>query len=183
MYKIYVFVLVFIGLISCSQKKKNKLPFPESTSTVESFVKGKTFVMDRVGTVSPFSDKMDKEKPYRWFDENKKPDDFAKKYEEERMKFVLQFINDTLARITDDGKTWEANYKVDSNQGEKEKAGLKLRFSYEDKEGNMNFPGMGNEPVIFTSTYFIGGMNDKEIILEAPREFNRSSLVVWMKVK
>lgn len=183
MNKIIVFLLAVISMASCSPKKKNMLPAPEAVSTVEAFVKGKNLVMDRVGTVSPFADKMDKEKPYRWFDEIKEQNDFGKKYEEERMKFMLQFVNDTLVRITDDGKTWDANYKIDANQGEKEKAGLKLRFSYEDKEGNMNFPGIANEPVIFTSTYYIGGMNDEEIILEAPREFNRNTLAVWMKIK
>ncbi len=71
---------------------------------------------------------MDKEKPNRWFDEEKELNDFAKEYQEERMKFILQFVNDTLLRITDDGKTWDAVYKFDEQQKDKEKTWNKAQI-------------------------------------------------------
>lgn len=183
MKKIIISLVVILCLIACSEKKKeNTLPAPDSVSQVVKLVSGKTFVTERIGTVSPFADKMDKEKPNRWFDEEKELNDFAKKYQAEREKFTLQFVNDTLLSITDDGKTWDAIYKIDAEMKNEEKAGSKLRFTYSDKEGTMSFPGV-SEPMILTSTYFIAGINDKAIVLETPREFNRSTVVVRMKAK
>lgn len=183
MKKIVVSLLAISCLIACSEKKKeNTLPAPATVAEVVKLVAGKTYSTERIGTVSPFSDKMDKEKPNRWFDEEKELNDFAKKFQIERMKFILSFVNDTLLKVTDDGKTWDAVYTIDEEIRNEEKTGMKLRFTYPDKEGTMSFPG-ATEPMMLTSTYFIAGINNKAIVLETPREFNRSTVVVWMKVE
>lgn len=44
----------------------------------------------------------------------------------------------------------------------------------------MSFPGT-TEPMILTSSYFIAGVKDNAIIVETPREFNSSTVVLWMK--
>lgn len=182
MQKLITSLFIVSCLVACSPKKKNSLPAPVSKAAVQKLVVGKTFITDQIGTLSPFASGMDKEKPFRWFDEEKELNDFAKKYQTERKAFALQFINDTLVKITDDGKTWDAVYKIDEEIKNEEKAGMKFRFIYPDKEGTMNFPG-ATEPMILTSTYFIAGANDNEMVLETPRQFNSSTVVLWMKVK
>lgn len=180
MKKLIVSLLVISCLIACSEKKGKSLPAPVSKPEVQKLITGKTFTTSRIGTLSPFASGIDKEEPYRWFDEEKELNDFAKKYQSEREKFVLQFVNDTLVKITDDGKTWDAVYKIDDEVKDKEKAGLKFRFIYPDKEGTMSFPGT-TEPMILTSSYFIAGVKDNAMIIETPREFNSSTVVLWMK--
>ena len=120
MQKLITSLFVVSCLIGCSQKKENTLPAPVSKGDVQKLIAGKTFVTDRTGTLSPFASGLDKEKPYRWFDEEKELNDFAKKYQTERETFVLQFVNDTLVKITDDGKTWDAVYKIDEEIKDKE---------------------------------------------------------------
>jgi len=182
MQKLITSLFVVSCLIGCSQKKENTLPAPVSKGDVQKLIAGKTFVTDRTGTLSPFASGLDKEKPYRWFDEEKELNDFGKKYQTERETFVLQFVNDTLVKITDDGKTWDAVYKIDEEIKDKEKAGLKFRFIYPDKEGTMSFPGT-TEPMMLTLSYFIAGVKDNAIIVETPRQFNRNTVVLWMKEK
>lgn len=177
-----VFAFVVISIACCSPKKENTLPAPFSVSAVETSLRGKTFLTKKIGTISPFADKMDKEKPNRWFDEEKELNDFAKEYQKERMKFILHFVNDTLLRITDDGNSWEAVYKIDEQQMEKEKPGIKLRCTYPDKKGIMNFPGASG-PMMLTSTYLISGIGNQELVIETPREFNSRKVVIWMKEK
>ena len=182
MQKLITSLFVVSCLIGCSQKKENTLPAPVSKGDVQKLIAGKTFVTDRTGTLSPFASGLDKEKPYRWFDEEKELNDFAKKYQTERETFVLQFVNDTLVKITDDGKTWDAVYKIDEEIKDKEKAGLKFRFIYHDKEGTMSFPGT-TEPMMLTLSYFIAGVKDNAMIVETPRQFNRNTVVLGMKEK
>ncbi|MEO5947687.1 MAG: hypothetical protein ABIP79_12795 [Chitinophagaceae bacterium] len=182
MQKLIASLFIISCLIACSQKKENSLPAPTSKTEVQKIIAGKTFITDRIGTLSPFAAGMDKEKPFRWFDAEKELDDFAKKYQTERELFVLQFVNDTLVKITDDGKTWDAVYNIDEEVKDEEKAGLKFRFIYPDKEGTMSFSGT-TEPMILTSTYFIAGVNDNAMIVQTPRQFNRSTVVLWMKEK
>lgn len=158
------------------------MPAPTSVVDTHKSIVGKSFVTDRVGTVSPFTSGMDREQPNRWFDEEKELNDFAKEYQTERKSFILEFVNDTLLKVTDDGKIWDAFYKIDEAINENEKSGMKLRFSYPDQEGNMNFPGAIG-PMILTSSYLIAGKNEKEMILETTRKFNNSTVVVWMKEK
>lgn len=169
--------------ISCSDQKEIKIPVPPaSVTSVKASIKGKTFITSRVGTLSPFATGIDKEKPFRWFDEEKEPGKFTKDYEAERKKFQLVFVNDTTLRITDDDKTWDAVYKIDDAVKDEEKPGIRLRFSYEDKESSMNFPG-ATTPMTLTSSYLVAGLSDNEMIVQAPREFNRQPVMLWMKKK
>ena len=73
-------------------------------------------------------------------------------------------------------------YKIDEEVKDEEKAGMKFRFRYPDKDGSMSFPG-ATEPMILTSTYFIAGVKGNAMIVETPREFNRSIVVLWLKGK
>ncbi|MBK6991574.1 MAG: hypothetical protein IPH34_06980 [Chitinophagaceae bacterium] len=182
MKKLIASLLVMFCLIGCSQKKENSLPAPVSKGDLQKLIAGKTFTVSRIGTISPFASGLDKEEPYRWFDEEKEQNDFAEKYQSEREKFVLQFMNDTLVKITDDGKIWDAAYKIDEEVKDEEKAGMKFQFTYPDTDGTMSFPGT-TEPMVLTSTYFVAGIKDNTMIVETPRQFNRSTVVLWMKVK
>jgi len=170
-------------LLSCSGKKETVSPVPPSSvGIVKDMIKGKTFLTSRVGTLSPFADGIDKDKPYKWIDEEKEPDKFTNDYEEERKKFQLAFVNDSTVRITDEGKTWDAIYKIDDSMEQDETVGIRLRFSYEDKENTMNFPGAAT-PMILTSSYLVAGLSDNEMIVQAPRKFNNHPVVLWMKKK
>jgi len=180
----YLFVLLGFTAIcfSCSDKKESVPPAPASVQNVKEIIKGKKYLTVRVGTLSPFAATMDKENPFNWFDEMKTTDDFTKKYEGERKKFVLQFVNDTTLRISDDNKTWDAKYEIDATQKEDETAGIRLRFSYIDKENSMSFPG-ANSPMTLTASYRIAAINLNSLLVEAPREFNRRPVMLWMKSK
>ena len=182
MKKLIAFLFVMSCIVACSQQKENTLPAPVSKADVQKLIVGKTFTTSRIGTLSPFASGLDKEKPFRWFDEEKELNDFAKEYQKEREAFVLQFVNDTLVKITDDGKTWDAVYKIDEEVKDEEKAGMRFRFTYPDTDGTMSFPGT-TEPMVLTSTYFITGLKDNAMIVETPRQFNRSTVVLWMKTK
>ena len=68
---------------------------------------------------------------------------------------------------------------LQKNTSQKEK---NLFFTYPDTDGTMSFPGT-TEPMVLTSTYFVAGIKDNTMIVETPRQFNRSTVVLWMKVK
>ncbi len=174
-------VLFLTIFYSCSNEKKEETPppAPVSISSVNAFIKGKSFSTYKVGTISNFE--MDKENPYQWLDEKKDTTKFMRDYLAGRVKFAIQFVNDSTATLTDDGKTISAIYKLDNKTGEDEKEGIKFRFTYEDKDGEM-MPG-ATDPVIMTSTYIIKGIDAENLLLEAPRELNNRKLAVLMKAK
>lgn len=170
-------------LISCNGKKGAAVPAPpSSTAAVKEMINGKTFITSRVGTLSAFANGIDKDKPFEWFDEEKDADKFTQDYESGRKKFQLVFVNDTTLQITDDDKTWDAIYKIDDTVQEDEKPGIRLRFSYEDKENSMSFPG-ATTPMMLTSSYLVAGIGENEMIVQAPRKFNNRPVVLWMKKK
>lgn len=176
-------LLASLLLISCNGKKEATIPGPPSSTTaVKEIINGKTFITSRVGTLSAFANGIDKEKPFIWLDDEKESDKFTKDYETERKKFQLVFVNDTTIRITDDGKTWDAVYKLDDAVQEDEKPGIRLRISYEDKEGSMGFPGT-TTPMMLTSSYLVAGIGENEMIVEAPRKFNNRPVILWLKRK
>lgn len=180
--KFIVGALVIAGFISCSNHEEKQPAAPDSISSVQQLITGKTFITNRVGTLSPFATGIDKDKPFQWFDEEKNPSKFMKDYEDDRKKFQLTFVNDTALRISDDGKTWDASYEIDDSTKEEEKPGIRLRLSYEDKENSMSFPG-ATTPMMLTASYLIAAISGDAMILQAPREFNRQHVILWMKQK
>ena len=73
-------------------------------------------------------------------------------------------------------------YKIDEEIKDKEKAGLKFRFIYHAKEGTLSFPST-TELMMLTVNYFIAVKKDNAMIVETPRQFNRNTVVLWMKEK
>jgi len=167
--------LVLIG--SCNSNStsegSSKLPGkPGSIQAVEASLKGKNFKTVDVGTVSPFQ--MDKDNPYEWQDNMK--DSSAKPYLTERMSFSLHFLNDTGVTIFDDGQEKLGTYKVDTITNGDEPPGIKLRIAHTEY-------GFGNDLVTVTYTYPVNGINDKQLFLLTPRDFNRRKIVVLMEAK
>lgn len=151
-------------------------PKPSSPEALKKFVAGKSFKSIKAGTVSPFQ--MDKENPYQWLDEKKDTTTFARNFISKRMQFTLQFVNDSSVIFTDDGKQTAGIYLFDTETGEEEKEGIKLRISYVDT--SMYFPGASG-PVTLTSTYPVAGADDNSLLLGTPRSFNNRPVVILMK--
>lgn len=172
-------ILAFV-LLSCSEKKESiNLPqSPESEADIKKSIVGKHFTTSRIALASPFE--LEEKPSYDWMEEMKDTTLFFKTYLQERKKFSLSFQNDSVAIIFDDNKTTNGIYKIDSEKKEDEKDGFKLRFSYPDS--SMSFPG-ATEPMIMTSTYYIAGVNGKELFLELPREYNNRKVLALLKVK
>ena len=175
-----IFLLLTITLIaeSCGNSAGETVTIPAkpaSPDAVKQYVKGKTYKSIKAGTASTFE--IDKENPYQWLDEKKDTTKFVRNYLAERLQFTLQFVNDTAVEFTDDNKKTTGVYKFDTETGEDEKEGVKLRISYVDT--SMQFPGASGAATM-TYTYPVAGADEKSLLLETPRSFNNRKVVILM---
>ncbi|MEI9946511.1 MAG: hypothetical protein WDN26_20100 [Chitinophagaceae bacterium] len=176
--KIVLMALAAAFIVACNSNKDAETsipPKPSSIEAVKQLVKGKKYRTQKVATVSPFE--MDKEKPYEWMDEMKDTSTFFKKHLADRMKFTLNFVNDTAVMMNDEEKIINGTYNLDTKTGEEEKEGIKLRISYPDS--SMNFPG-STGVMIMTATYFVAGADEKSILLETPRSYNNRKVAILL---
>lgn len=175
-------ILFSIVLFSCGSGDMKVPDPPKDTNAVKAAIKGKTFSAAKTGFfgVLTVNDKQE----VSWIDPKKETEQYAKDAVTEiNGKFSLSFVNDTTVNIVSKEITTTGTYAVDDAVGEYDKgmAGVKLRLSYVDT--TMNF-GFGNStPMVMTYTYFVKGANDKELLLQMPREINRRPLVVLLQAK
>jgi hypothetical protein len=176
-----LFILSVLALViySCSNSDKpvSRFPdYPASVTSVKETVKGKSFSVAEVATISPFA--MDKENPYDWMDGKKDSSDLTMQFRNDRLQMKLKFLNDTLVSLTDDYKTSEVAYRFDTTPGPAKKGNMALLLMIPNP--SMLIPGT-TEPMKMTYTYTIHGADDKRLFLETPRSFNNQKVVVLMK--
>lgn len=183
MKQLFVLLCFPVVLFSCGNngEKTEKLslpPKPGMVNEVLNIIKEKNYSAVKIATLSPFE--MDAANPYTWFDELKDTASFTKDFLKENLAMKLQFKNDTGVALIDDNKKTEAIYKLDTAVRDEEKSGIKLRISYPDS--SMNFPGI-TEPMIMTYTFYILGINEKELLLETPRSYNNRKVIILFNSK
>ena len=159
-----------------SKQKTETLPSPTGIADVAQVLKGKNYSVQQVATISNFE--MDKDNPYDWLDGKKDTTAFTRKFVTERMKMKLNFINDTAVLFTDEDKTTESLYKLDTLINDEERRGIKLRISYMDS--SITFPSF-TEPRLMTYTFPVLGINNESLLLETPRSLNNRKIAVLMK--
>ena len=176
---IFLCTALFISCNSNKTESKQKTatpPTPTGVDAVAQTLKGKNYSVDKVATISNFE--MDKDSPYDWMDGKKDTTAFTRKFVAERMKMKMNFTNDTAILFTDEEKTIEALYKLDTLTGDDEKSGIKLRVSYLDS--SITFPSF-TEPRLMTYTFPVLGINNESLLLETPRSLNNRKIAVLMK--
>jgi len=178
--KYTIFSLLALLALSCTDKKETvTIPTaPVSVESIQKEIKDKQYFTSRLALASPFE--LETKPSYDWMEDMKDTTEFFKNYYSERKKFSLSFLNDTAATIFDDDKTINGTYKIDNEKNEGEKDGFKLRISYVDT--SMSFPG-ATEPMVMTSSFTITGIDENEIFLELPREYNNRKVLALLKKK
>ena len=174
-------IVAFINLFifGCGNSKTVSLPpSPANADAVSKAIKGKKFNTTELALISNLV--ADKNNPYEWFDEIKDTTAFFRNYEKERMKFEINFINDTSAEVTDDAGVNKATWKIDDQPKSDETAGLFLRVSMGKQESF--FPGQTGSSTI-TFTYKVLGIDDTQLLLQTPNMFNNRKIAALMKTE
>jgi hypothetical protein len=174
--------LLSMVLFSCGEGDMKIPDPPKDINSVKATIKGKTFIAEKTGFfgVLTVNDKQEA----AWIDPKKETEKFALQAAEEiNGKFSLAFVNDTTVHIISKEVTTTGTYTVDDAVGEYDKgmAGIKLRLSYADT--TMSFGFGDGSPMMMTYTYFVKGINDKELLLQMPREINRRPLITLLTTK
>lgn len=171
-----IFVLI---LTACAGKRSIELPpAPAGKEAVKKELNGKKFKTEKLALISTLAG--DRNNPYEWFEDIKDTSLFFRKYRDDRMKFSLQFINDSTALAKDASGDNQGSWKVDDTAPEGEKPGLFARFSFTKDEAL--FPGQTG-PSVVTYTYRVLGISQSQLFLETPNMFNNRKLAVLMKVE
>ena len=163
-----IVALLTFFVIGCGNKKKDSLPpAPPNIDAVTKTIKGKKYKAAELALISTLiSDKND---PYEWFDNVKDTTRFFRNYEQQKMKLVIQFLNDSTAEVTDEAGVNKAKWSIDDQPKSQETAGIFLRLAME-KTTN-------------TFSYKILGIDDKQLFLETPNMFNSRKMAVLMKAE
>jgi len=173
--------LAIAALLSCNSKTSTVIELPAKPASVDAAaktVKGKSYETKKVAIVSIFE--MDKENPYEWMNDMDDTTKHFRDYLKDRMSFSLRFVNDTSVILNEEGKETNATYKFDTETGEDEKEGVKLRISYPDD--SMSFPGIDG-PMIMTYSFLVAGADERSFLLETPRSYNKRKIAVLMQAK
>lgn len=174
-------LLAVTALSSCSSNTSTIIQLPAKPASIDDAaktVKGKSYETKKVAIVSVFE--MDKENPYQWMNDMDDTTTHFRDYLKKRMSFSLRFINDTTVTLNEEGKETSATYKFDTETGEDEKEGIKLRISYPDD--SMSFPGVDG-PMIMTYSFLLTGVDESSLLLETPGSYNNRKVAVLMQVK
>ena len=170
--------LFFLSACNTATVQVDLPPAPASMDAVKKMITGKKYNTEKLAQVSNLV--ADKNDPYEWFEEMKDTTAFFRNYRDKRMKFSVQFVNDTAAVITDEAGTNNGAWSIDDQPGEKETPGIFLRLSVTSEE--KLFPGQTGFSTL-TSTYKILGMNDKQLFLQTPNMFNMRKMAVLLKAE
>jgi hypothetical protein len=176
-FTIVSFISLFI--FGCGNTKTVNLPpAPANADAVFKTITGKKFKTAELALVSNLA--ADKNNPYEWFDEIKDTTPYFRNYEKQKMKFEINFINDTSAEITDEAGVNKADWKIDNQPKSDETAGLFLRLSMERQEKLV--PGQVSSSMV-TFSYKVLGIDDKQLFLQTPNMFNSKKIAALMKTE
>jgi hypothetical protein len=169
---------VFFLAAACNNAtvKVDLPPAPAQLDSVKKIVTGKKYKTEKLAQISNLvSDKND---PYEWFEEMKDTTAFFRNYRDQRMKFGVQFINDTSITVTDQSGTTNGTWSIDDQPGKDDTPGIFLRVTVMSEE--KLFPGQTGLSTL-TSSYKVIGINDKQLFLQTPNMFNMRKIAVLMK--
>ncbi|TMI65028.1 MAG: hypothetical protein E6H07_03660 [Bacteroidetes bacterium] len=180
MKQVFILSLLAVVIYSCSNSDKqpaSRFPdYPVSVATVKEAVKGKSFSVVEVATISPFA--MDKENPYEWMDGKKDSSAHTMEFRNDRLQTKMKFLNDSIVSLTDDYKTTDVAYRFDTTPGPPKKGNMALLLSIPNS--NMLMPGT-TTPMLMTYTYYVHGADDKRLFLQTPRTFNNQKVMILLK--
>ena len=176
--KTLLFFFISLFIFGCANSKTVNPPAPANADAVAKAIKGKKFKTTELALISNLV--ADKNNPYEWFDEIKDTTAFFRNYEKERMKFGVNFFNDSSAEVTDEAGVNKATWKIDDQPKSDETAGVFLRLSMEKQEAFM--PGQTGLSTI-TFTYKVLGIDDKQLLLQTPNMFNSRKIAALMKTE
>jgi hypothetical protein len=174
-----VLCVICLFIFGCGNTKTVNLPpAPANADAVFKTITGKKFKAAELALVSNLA--ADKNNPYEWFDEIKDTTPYFRNYEKQKMKFEINFINDTSAEITDEAGVNKADWKIDNQPKSDETAGLFLRLSMERQEKLV--PGQVSSSMV-TFSYKVLGIDDKQLFLQTPNMFNSKKIAALMKTE
>jgi hypothetical protein len=152
-----------------SAKQELVIPKPPAcVDAVKAEIKTKSYQVGDVGAIDLFNE-------FDWASTSNDTTKFYREYINERKNFTLQFLNDTIAKVHDEKKTFEAKYNLEKDTS----TAVLLNLQYVDSSFSFN-PG---EPMMITSAYKIKGVDNNSLLLETPREMNRRKIILLMKTK
>ena len=178
--RIFTIVALFtFFIISCGNKKTASLPpAPVSADSVAKKIIGKKYKAADLALISTLIS--DKNNPYEWFNEIRDTTPFFKNFEKQRLKFGLNFINDSIVEVTDETAMKKATWRIDDQPKSQETAGIFLRLTLPQDEQVV--PGQtGNSTITFS--YKVLGMDDKQLFLETPNVFTMRKVAALMKTE
>lgn len=160
-------------LTACSNNNKKQTTVPVAVASAEAArtaLQGRHFTVADVGFQRSF---MDKKEPVEWSEAITDTGKIFRSFMEDRKNFSLRFVNDSAVALTDATTKTDALWSVTKDST----AGMLLQLQYVDPE--FSFPGQEGARV--TYTYKLLGVDDQQLYLETPREYNRSQVVLLMK--
>lgn len=178
-------LLATIMLFSCGQDKKDSLPVkPQDLNSVKTLIKGKKYTTQKTGFYGTIA--VNDETTVNWIDIAEKKKQLAKNTNnmtaqteltaaESELKFAVQFINDTAAKVFLNDESIPATYAVDNIVDDygNGKESVKIRLTYADPSFSF-----GNEPASeMTFTFLVVGADEKSLLLQTPRTINRQPLI------
>lgn len=173
--------LALLGATACNNTDvkvtagKEALPSkPVDVTTVKGQLGGQAYTMVKAGAMSPFE--LDKEKEVEWFDEQKDTTRFFRDFQAGLMKTAFRFEKDSLIEYNNEGKMVNGNWSLDTLYDDGEDPGMRLRVHFLDSSGSFGFPGSSG-PMEMTYSFKVLGCDEKGLLLELPREFNRRKVV------
>jgi hypothetical protein len=177
--RIFIAIPLLLFVSGCANKKNVQLPAaPASIDAIVKTVKGKKYKTTDLALISKLA--ADKNDPYEWFDEIKDTSTFFRNNEKEKKKLEINFVNDTIAEVTDMSGTNKAIWRIDDQPKGEETAGKFLRLTMEKDE--TLFPGQSGKSTI-TFSYKVLGMDDKQLFLETPSMYNMRKVAALMKAE
>ena len=176
-FTIAAFISLFI--FGCGNSKTVSLPpTPANADAVAKTIKGKKYKTVQLALISNLV--ADKNNSYEWFDEIKDTTAFFRNYEKQKMKYEINFINDSTAQITDEAGVNKATWEIDDQPKSDETPGLFLRLSMEKQEALI--PGQTGLSII-TFSYKVLGIDDKQLFLQTPNMFNSRKIATLLKTE
>lgn len=180
--KLIALLLPFIVFAaSCTNSKTVEVdlpPAPANMDSVKKMITGKKYVTEKLAQVSNLL--ADKNDPYEWFEEMKDTTPFFKNYQAQRMKFGVQFTNDSTAVITDEKGTNQGLWSLDDQPGKDDTPGIFLRIAVSSDE--KLFAGQSGATKL-TYKFKVLGVSEKQLFLLTPNVFNMRKVAVLMKTE
>ena len=176
---ITIAAIICLFIFACGNSKTVNLPpAPANADAAAKTIKGKKYKTVQLALISNLV--ADKNNPYEWFDEIKDTTPFFRNYEKQKLKFEINFINDTAAQVTDEAGVNNAIWKIDNQPKSDETAGIFLRLSMEKQEASI--PGQTGLSTI-TFSYKVLGIDDKQLFLQTPNMFNSRKIAALLKTE